>query len=105
MQIKNEFRIISNIFELYENENNSNTSKKRKSAINKSNLDATRNLLSDSRAEIGIRKRYFFKKFNSDINRNKSRKSENENINDIIHKKIAFSKIEELIKSFEEKLK
>jgi hypothetical protein len=105
MQIKNEFKIISNILELNENEKSLSHSKKRNSAVNKSNLDDTRNILSDSRAQIGIRKKYFFKKFNSESNRNKSRKSENENINDIIHKKIAFSKIEELIKSFEEKLK
>ena len=105
MQIKNEFKIISNIFGLHDNESNINRSKKRNSAINKSNLDDTRNILSDSRAQIGIRKRYFFKKFNTDTNRNKSRKSENENIDDKIHKKIKYSKIEELIKSFEEKMK
>jgi hypothetical protein len=105
MQIKNEFKIISNIFELHENEQNLNNSKKRNSAINKSNLDDTRNILSDSRAQIGIRKKYFFKKFNSESSRNKSRKSENENINDKIHTKIKYSKIEELIKSFEEKMK
>ena len=105
MQIKKEFKIISNILELNENENSANHSKKRNSAINKSNLDDTRNILSDSRAQIGIRKRYFFKKFNSDSNRSKSRKSENENINDNIHRKLKYSKIEELIKSFEEKMK
>ena len=105
MQIKNEFKIISNIFELHENEQNLNYSKKRNSAINKSSLDDTRNILSDSRAQIGIRKKYFFKKFNSESNRNKNRKSENENINDKIHTKIKYSKIEELIKSFEEKMK
>ena len=105
MQIKKELKIISNILELHENENSANHSKKRNSAINKSNLDDTRNILSDSRAQIGIRKRYFFKKFNSDSNRSKSRKSENENINDNIHRKLKYSKIEELIKSFEEKMK
>jgi len=105
MQIKKEFKIISNILELHENENSANHSKKRNSAINKSNLDDTRNILSDSRAQIGIRKRYFFKKFNSDSNRSKSRKSENENINDNIHRKLKYSKIEELIRSFEEKMK
>ena len=105
MQIKNELKIISNILEINENEKSLSHSKKRNSAINKSNLDDTRNILSDSRAEIGIRKKYFFKKFNSDSNRSKSRKSENENNNDNIHKKIKYSKIEELIKSFEEKMK
>ena len=105
MQIKKEFKIISNILESYENENSTNHYKKRNSAINKSNLDDIRNILSDSREQIGIRKRYFFKKFNSDSNRNKSRNSQNENINDKIHRKLKYSKIEELIKSFEEIIK
>ena len=102
IQIKNELTIISNIFE---NENNLNKYQKRNSAFNKSNLDDSRNILSDSRVQIGIRKRYFFKKLNTDSNRNKSTKSESININDKFHKKIKYSKIEELIKSFEEKIK